>query len=265
MSSPTRLFFAHANGFTPGAYEQMLQPLRSQCEMEAPPLKPLRTHTAPRGAWHEIASDLAEQIDARPVPTLGLGHSLGAVALLMAAAARPGRFTRLVLIEPPALPTWATALLRHAPAAIRQRGALASAARRRADRWASFDEAYAQERARRWFARVPDAVLSDVLRHGLHEEESGVWRLRFRKEWEARLYETPTSVWPLLKQPLPPITVLRGASSSVFSARDATRWQAIRPQDRVVEIVGAGHLLPLELPQRVAELIAEEAQATAGD
>lgn len=263
MSALPRLFFAHANGFTPGAYEPLLQTLRDQCEIEAPALKPLRTGQAPTGGWQEIAADLAEQLDARPTPAIGVGHSLGAVALLMAAAAQPSRFKRLVLIEPPALPSWAATLLRHAPAAIRQKGALAAAARRRNDRWASRDEAFEQERSRRWFAGVPDAVLSKVIEHGLFEE-AGSWRLRFHKEWEARLYETPTSVWPLLKRPLPPITVLRGASSRVFEATHARRWQAMRPHDPVLTISDAGHLLPLEQPQRVAALIGEALQASLG-
>jgi pimeloyl-ACP methyl ester carboxylesterase len=261
MSALPRLFFAHANGFTPGAYEPLLRTLRGECEIEAPALKPLRTRQAPTGAWQEIAADLAEQLDARPAPAIGVGHSLGAVALLMLGAAQPSRFKHLVLIDPPALPSWAATLLRHAPATIRQKGRLATAARRRNDRWASRDEAFAQERSRRWFAGVPDAVLCKVIEHGLCEE-GGTWRLRFRKEWEARLYETPTSVWPLLKRPLPPITVLRGANSRVFEAAHALCWQAKRPQDRVLTVNGTGHLLPLEQPRQVASLISDALQAS---
>ena len=108
---------------------------------------------------------------------------------------------------------------------------------------------------------MPDAVLSKVIEHGLCED-GGSWRLRFRKEWEARLYETPTSVWPLLKRPLPPITVLRGANSRVFEAAHALRWQAKRPQDQVLTIHGAGHLLPLEQPRHVAGLISDALQAS---
>lgn len=261
MPALPRLFFAHANGFTPGAYEPLLHLLRAGCQIEAPALKPLRTGQAPTGGWQEIAFDLAEQLDAQPAPTVGVGHSLGAVALLMAAAAQPGRFRHLVLIEPPALPQWAAWLLHHAPSRIRQKGPLAAAARRRADHWASPSEAFAQERSRRWFAGVPDAVLSKVIEHGLCHE-GGAWRLRFHKEWEARLYETPTSVWPLLKRPLPPVTVLRGAGSRVFEAADARRWQAMRPRDQVLTIDDAGHLLPLEQPHRVAALIDEALQAS---
>ncbi|HET7793273.1 MAG TPA: alpha/beta hydrolase [Rhizobacter sp.] len=246
----TRLFFAHANGFTPGAYECLLRPLRSRFEVEAPALKPLRTGRAPTGAWQEIASDLGELVDARPGPTIGVGHSLGAVALLMAASERPERFERLVLIDPPALPAWAALLLRHAPASVRRKGPMASAALRRVTHWPTLDAAFTQERARRWYARLSDEVLADVLHHGLQAADGG-WQLRFRTEWEASLYETPESLWPLLRRPLPPITLLRGQSSAVFKASDASRWQALRPHDRVIEVADSGHLLPLEQPQQV--------------
>lgn len=251
-----RIFFAHANGFTPGAYEPLLRTLRPHFAVEAPPLLPLRTGHAPSGRWAEIADDLGQLLDERPLPTVGVGHSLGAVTLLMAAATRPARFDRLVLIEPPAIPAWGAALLRHAPATIRQKGAMAAAARRRTDRWASFEDAIAQERSRRWFARMNDEALAQMLRDGLMQED-GAWRLRFRKEWEARLYETPTSVWSWLRRPLPPITVLRGAESRVFDAADLSRWRRLRPQDRAVEVAEAGHLLPLERPEQVADLIGD--------
>lgn len=249
MNDQPRLFFAHANGFTPGAYASLLQPLGERYRVEAPELLPLRHGKAPSGRWDEVAEDLAPLVDADDTPTIGMGHSLGAVALLMLAAARPSRFERLVLVEPPTISTWGAALLRHAPDTITRKGPMAEATRRRTDCWTSFDHAFAHERARRWYARVGDAVLSNVLRHGMRHDGS-LWHLRFRKEWEARLYETPTSVWPLLAhRALPPITVLRGAESAVFPAEAFARWRRLRPQDQAVEVPGTGHLLPLERPE----------------
>lgn len=248
MNTLPRLFFAHANGFTPEAYAPVLHPLADRYRVVAPALRPLRHGTAPTGDWNEIADDLATLVDAEPSPALGMGHSLGAVALLMLAAARPSRFSRLVLIEPPAIAAWGAAVLRIAPAAIRSKSPMAAATRRRTDTWASFEQAFAHERARRWYAQVDDTVLEHLLRHGL-EHDGSAWRPRFHKEWEARLYETPTSIWPLLACPaLPPITVVRGADSAVFSASDLARWRRLRPQDCTIEVPATGHLLPFERP-----------------
>ncbi|MBI5256564.1 MAG: alpha/beta hydrolase [Burkholderiales bacterium] len=249
--STQALVFAHANGFTPGAYASLLNPLRTRFDVRAPALLPLRRQAMPSGDWAEIAADLASTVDAAPQPVVGVGHSLGAVALLMLAAQRPQRFSRLVLIEPVAMPAWACWLLRLAPAGVRERGPLARASRRREARWPGFDEAWAQARARRWFAGVADEVLHDVLSDGLQPAADGSLQLRFDPAWEARLYEQPVSLWPLLARPLPPMALLYGEHSRLFRAADAARWQRLRPQDTVQRFATAGHLLPLEQPQAV--------------
>lgn len=255
MSHPPRLFFAHANGFAPGAYEPLLTPLRHRYKVEAPALLPLRHGRSPSGPWGEIADDLALLVDADTDPAVGVGHSLGAVALLMLAAARPARFSRLVLIEPPAIPAWLAAVLAHAPAMVRRKSPMAEATRRRADTWASFEQAFAQARARAWYGRLDDAALRALLHSSLHHDGQH-WRARFRAEWEATLYERPTSVWPLLdRRDLPPITVLRGAQSAVFTASAFARWRRLRPHDTAIEIRSTGHLLPLEAPARIASLL----------
>lgn len=253
------LVFAHANGFTPGAYAALLAPLRSGFVVQAPPLGPLVSGRMPSGDWAEIADGLAAAVEAAGSPVLGVGHSLGAVALLMLAARQPGCFSRLVLLDPVALPAWGCALLRLAPAAVRRRAPLAQAAARRAGRWPDAAAAWAETRARRWFADVPDAVLQQVFDDGLVADGEGV-ALRFRPAWEARLYECPRSVWPLLRGPLPPLTVLHGARSRLFTAADARRWRARRPQDHLQVFEHAGHLLPLEQPEAVARAMARAAR-----
>lgn len=258
MPAPT-LLFAHANGITPGAYRQLLAPLKATASVLAPPWGPLKhgamPGTDPVHDWVSIAADLLQEADAAPGPLVGAGHSLGAVAVLLAAAQRPGRFQRLLLIEPVAMPAWACWLLRHAPAGVRRRGPLARAARRRPDGWRDFGSAWQEARARRWFARVPDSVLQDLVQDGLEPAEEGL-RRRFRSAWEARLYENPVSLWPLLRGPLPPITLLHGASSALFTDADAHRWRRLRPQDRLTRFAEAGHLLPLESGPAVAALMA---------
>lgn len=254
MKRDEHLLFVHANGFTPGAYRQMLKPLTDGFFVSAVELRPLRDNRAPTPDWQLLARDVGEEVDRFGQPVTGVGHSLGAVALLLSAAARPERYRRLVLIEPVALPPWMTTLLRFAPVAIRRRGPLAAAARNRRDRWSDATDAFAFERHRRWLARVSDSVLSDILQHGLKDDGGGV-TLRFRKEWEATLYEAPTNIWPLLRQALPPITILRGADSKILHHSALRRWRKIRPADTIIEVADAGHLLPLERPAETARMI----------
>ena len=254
MNRDDHLLFVHANGFTPGAYRQMLEPLADRFFVSAVELRPLRDNMAPTPDWRLLAWDVGEGVDRFGRPVTGVGHSLGAVTLLLSAASRPERYRRLVLIEPVALPPWMTTLLRYAPVAVRRRGPLAAAARNRSDRWSDVMDAFAFERRRRWLARVSDSVLSDILHNGLKDDGRGV-TLRFGKEWEATLYETPANIWPLLRQALPPITIMRGADSKILDHAALRRWKKIRPADTIIEVADAGHLLPLERPAETARMI----------
>jgi pimeloyl-ACP methyl ester carboxylesterase len=228
-----------------------LQALSRELEIRAPALGPLRDGRMPSGEWRVWAQDLLQALAGCPSPVPAAGHSLGAVALLLAATMRPDRFDRLLLLDPVAMPVWGCRLLQWLPAGWRARGPLARAARRRRERWPDAASAWAETRARRWFAGVPDPALRLLLDDALEPGDPGL-RLRFRGAWEARLYESPVSVWPLLSGPLPPITVLHGVTSRLFNAADARRWQRLRPQDAVRAVPGAGHLLPLERPAEVA-------------
>jgi pimeloyl-ACP methyl ester carboxylesterase len=250
------LLFVHANGYTAGAYRQLLEPLQERYQVHARELRPLKRGSRPTRDWYELVHELNQYADQTfPKPVIGVGHSLGAVSLLLSAAQDPERYSQLVLIEPVAIPTWASLLLRFAPAAVRARGPLARGARQRHDTWSSAEEAFACERRRRSLARISDSVLQDILDDGLVTKPEGQVTLRYTKEWEALLYESPASVWPVLRDPLlklPPVTVVRGGESRVLSSKDVRQWQAARPEHEVVELAEAGHLAPLERPIQVA-------------
>lgn len=257
MSHPDPLVFLHANGMTPGAYRQLLDPLKRHHQVLAPELAPLRLRQAPASNWQPLADDITKLLELVRAPVVGVGHSIGANTLLMCAATRPHMFQRLVLIEPIVLPGLQARLLGVAPGWVRRHGPLARAARARRDRWGSAREAFEHLRRRRWLNRLSDSVLDDMVTSGVEPCGEGVC-LRFATRWEATLYESPADVWPLLRCKLPPITVLRGRESTLLSGRCLSEWRQIRPADEMIEVTDAGHLLPLEHPALVAGLIHRE-------
>jgi pimeloyl-ACP methyl ester carboxylesterase len=83
-------------------------------------------------------------------------------------------------------------------------------------------------------------------------------KLLFSKYWEALIYGSVPNIWPYLKRSQVPISVLRGESSDTVNDLAWKRWQALLPvaelpeHIRAVNFLDAGHLLPLEQPQKVA-------------
>ncbi len=249
------LLFLHANAYAPGAYRQLLQPIAEHYTVHPLKLRPL-WDAQPINNWHALVDDITATLDTQfDQPVVGVGHSLGAVTLLLAAAQRANRFSSIVLIEPGAPPAWLAFWLRRAPRWFHEGNPYRQAALRRRDRWPSREAAFADERQRRLHARVSDEVLSDIVEAGLIDHPEGGKTLRFSKHWEASLYESPVNVWRVLRSSLPPVTLLRGAESKVLSRETYRRWQAVHPSTRGIEIPDSGHLLPLEQPEVTARIV----------
>ena len=97
------LHLAHANGFPPGAYRRLAEALATRFHVIALVTRPLVPGSDPAAMrdWGDLAADLRRELLARgDGPFVGVGHSVGAVTTMMAAAADPGLFRSIVLIDP---------------------------------------------------------------------------------------------------------------------------------------------------------------------
>lgn len=253
------LHFAHANAYPPGSYRQMLEHLTHKYRVLAIRHRPLWPGSDPGeiGSWQPIAEDLVhffEQVGLDDV--IGVGHSLGAVATAMAAVMRPRLFRALILIEPVFLPP---ALLERITSLTNEKVILEHpliiTTRKRCDEWSSQQEAFAHYRQKSVFDRLTDEALWDYVTSGLKEDD-GQWRLTYRPAWEARIYALPANdVWSIIPLITQPTLALRGVETATLMSEAWELWQRKQPGAIFVEFEGAGHLLPLEQPLAVAQII----------
>lgn len=255
------LHLAHANGFPPGAYARFARRLATGFRVVATPGRPLTPGARPEEIhdWGQLAGDLlvATEALAADGPIIGVGHSLGAVTTAFAAARRPERFRALVLVDPVVFAGFRFV----AWSWIRRLGVegllpLVGAARDRRADWPTREaaqESYARERL---FADVPLDVLDDYVRHALVAREGGGFTLAYPPAWEARVFATaPADAWPELRRVRCPVFALRGARSDAFTPAAAARLRRTLPGAVVETVPGAGHLLPFERPEYVADRI----------
>lgn len=253
------LHFAHANAYPPGSYRQMLEPLlksyRVKCLHWLPLVKP--DHHPHFRNWHELIPDLIRFIESeyRP-PIFAAGHSMGAVVTMMTAVRRPDLFRAIALVDPVLLPLKDTLALRLAPERWKKRVPIVAKALSRPDRWGSREDAFAFHRRARAFTRLSDEALWDYIRAGTRQTGSGDYVLTFPREWEARIYATCPWVWPELGRCRVPMLGIRGSGSDVVSGPAWDRWRRAQPDAEFVEIPEAGHLVPLQQPARVADVLA---------
>jgi pimeloyl-ACP methyl ester carboxylesterase len=217
--------------------------------------------------WDVFGRDLVAFVEALGVDRLvGVGHSMGGHALVDAAAARPERFRRLVLIDPViASPDqygeggWTISNLagRKHPTAKRKR---------------HFDSPEAM--IERFRDRAPYAVfhpeaLDAYCRHGLLPLRDGRYKLACPPEIEASIYMTSRTnrdVHASVRALGMPVLLLRAKRPpevrDVMDFSSSPTWPELLeeiPHGREIHFAEHTHFLPMEIPDRVAELIRDEA------
>ena len=253
------LHLAHANGFPPGSYRKLIELLKPRYRVVTLRSRALVPGSDPLTlrSWHDLADELAHGLHSRGLEgVVGVGHSVGGVASLLASVKAPGLFRAVVAMDP-VLVTGRRLLMLHAVSllGLRSRIPLASGARRRRDGWGSREEVAASYRKKPLFQRFDPESFQDYLTHGLVETPEGGVRLAIPAAWEARVFETiPVDVWRGLRAVTVPALVVRGESTDTLTPEALARVRRTVPGVSTDALPGT-HLFPLEQPEACARRI----------
>ncbi len=245
---PVDLIFVHANGFNAATYRSLLAPLSSSLRILAPDLRGhgqtrLPTDAQGRRGWTDHRDDIVALLDSLQGPPVALaGHSMGATSSLLAAAERPGKVSRLVLLDPVILsPAMTLAMQMPGLRRLARRLPLVEAALRRRLRFDSREQAMAAYRGRGAFKGWPDMMLADYVSEGFVQDDDGV-TLACAPEWEAANYAAQGhDPWRALKTVDRPIHVLkaeRGSTCHLSRGRGVT----------IETVPGGTHFFPMLKP-----------------
>jgi pimeloyl-ACP methyl ester carboxylesterase len=188
-------------------------------------------------------------------PVLGVGHSMGGAALLMAALAQPQLFCGLVVYEPIVMPP---ELVRNPNGGPSPDNYLAIGARKRRSTFASFEDAidnYSRKAPLNVFA--PESMQAYV-RGGFSLGDDGNVHLKCTGDAEARTYEAAGNhhTFEHLRELRVPVWVVCGRPEPMQpSSRMAALAEQI-PDGRYIEFDQLGHFGPMQDPALIAELIA---------
>lgn len=259
------LCFGHANGFPPAAYATLLEDLSSAFRVASFAARPLWPASDPDNvtSWNDLAVDLRRELNRRQVEgAVAIGHSLGSVLNVIAAAADASLFRAMVLIDPVVFTgfravTWG--LFKNL--GFGQRLPLVKGAQRRRDRFDDLDAVRRAYAGKSVFSTWEPRVLEDYIKAAFIDDPQGGVVLRYPKSWEARIFElTPANVWRKLRSLSIPMLFIRGAASDTFIETAARRARRELPTAQVVELADSTHFVPMEHPQRVASMIIDWAR-----
>ena len=260
-SGPT-LHFAHANGFPPGTYRKLIDELTNHHHVFSMAARPLWPDSRPQVLrdWSLLAEDLRAELDRRGERGIvGVGHSLGAVISLLAAAADPGLFSAVVAVDPLILTGvhslfWGTVKA----VGLGARISLVRGARRRRELWLDGGEARATYANKKVFASWDPEVLDDYLDAGLVDLPEGGVRLRYPREWEARIFAaSPHDLWSQLKKVSVPTLFVQGEHSDTFLDAARARVERDVPASLTAVVADSSHFVPMERPRELARMIEE--------
>jgi pimeloyl-ACP methyl ester carboxylesterase len=252
------LHFSHGNSYPSGSYRKFFEHLEDSFDIRSVDMYGHHPEYPVTDGWPLLVSQLIEQVESYGQPVILLGHSLGGMLSMMAAKQRPDLVRCVVMLDSPVVAGWRALLWRVAKArGLGERFSPARFSRRRRNVWPDRAAAYQHFSAKDMFAAWAPGVLDDYLEHGLVPHPEGV-QLRFSREVETDIYNTlPHHLGAIMDVRYPvPIGFVGGTASEEMrlAGRDATRALVGR---NFTEIVGGGHLFPMESPALAAKLTRE--------
>lgn len=189
---------------------------------------------------------------------LGVGSSFGGIVTAGAQAAHGQLFEQIVMLDPPIHPT-ADIIAALGLAMLAEesgiRGQLVEQTLRRRAIWKSRDEARSAWQHKPLFAAWDPAAFELYLQEGMGDLPDGQVALKCPPEVEAHIFRTTGSLGVLDYAPgvQVPVHLIR-AGKGFFPEDFLRRIAALFPQGNFEQLAG-GHLLPLEVPELVAQYL----------
>ena len=264
------LHFLHANGYPPACYRTFLDLLQTRYHLFGMLLRPLWENSNPSEVrdWKPFSQDLLQFLASRsPGPVIGVGHSIGGIVTLRAALSDPYKFRALVLIDPvlfvPAsMARWHLVRLLGLGGRLHP---LISRANKRRRSFDDLDKVFRSYRSREIFRYLSDENLHGYIEGITQPLPDGTYELVYSPEWEAHIYRTAMhdfDIWKDLPGLEVPALFLRGAETDTFLNDAASLVKRKNPKVRVEVLEASTHLLPLERPREVYDLIESFLQET---
>jgi len=217
-------------------------------------------------AWSNYVDDLAQVANQIKSScgvariALGVGSSFGGIVTAAAQAQNAQLFSRLVILDPPIHPTSASAAavgIEWVEASTDQRKILVEQTLKRTAVWASRDAARQAWRTKPLFAPWHDQAFDLYLSQGLRDRDDGQVELKCDPTVEAHIFATTGSLDVLDYAPKVRVPVHLVRAQKGFFAVGFFRGVAGLFANAEFSEIAAGHMLPLEAPEMVVEMLLE--------
>ena len=247
-----KIHFSHANGFPSQSYEYFFNQL-NEVEIDF-------INTMGHAGYENkknlsfLRDELIDHIsNNNEEPIIGIGHSSGAAATLLAAAQAPELFERIVLLDPVTLGSRKRfAIDLSQKMGLWNRFSPAKRARERRYQFNNRQEASEYYKQKTLFKNFHPSCYQNYIDYGLAQIGEH-FELTFSPEVEADVFKhAPTRIPKDLSKVKG--TIIYAKNSNIFGQSDIEWWKRRHPHFKLICFDGY-HLFPFEQPEKAAEVI----------
>ena len=249
------IIFLHATGFTHRNWHPVARELAANYRVISIRMFGHRDAKPKDGiSWKRLAKDLAILCEKLKIEKpLLVGHSMGAVVATLSCAIYKIDAKKMILIEPIFLPR----LIYLSPLRSVKYHPLASKSINRRNHWKDKDEARDYLLSKPLFSSWDKEMLDIYIEHGMKEAKDGGLTLVCHPKTEAALFmgSNKKNPWPLLKKISCPVLIIEGGKSENLNFINHKKAAGLFKNGSLHRVDNAGHLIPMEKPEEVLDLI----------
>lgn len=246
----------HATGFSPWLWHPVARSLSARYRIVAPYFCDHRMADPENGglSWLQLAKDLVDFLTVVGIESpYVVGHSMGGAVPIIAAGKLDLAVSKMVLIEPIILPKKLYAVEMHV-----EEHPLASKSIKRLNYWEDRRTARQYLTEKSLFQSWDPEVLDLYLDYGMTPGQSGGLELTCHPRREAALFmgSMAFNPWPVIGRIDCPVLVLEGEQTENKGLIDFKKISETFQNGRYHVVSGAGHLIPMEKPSEVTDIVA---------
>lgn len=252
----TKIQFSHGNGFPAQSYEYLFSLLNTSNK------KISYIETMGHAGYSNkenlffLRDELIDEIEKNfTQPIIGLGHSAGGAATLLAATKRPDLFEKIILLDPVVfggLKRLMISLGKRTP--FWGKLSPANKALQRRAYFKDHQEARDYYKGKSLFKDFHPKCFDSYVKHCLKLSDNGM-ELKFSPRVEADIFRHLTSKFEGDFHQVQ-ATIIYGDKSHLFWPSDVKWWKKNYPHFKLISFDG-GHLFPLEQPGKTASMVNE--------
>lgn len=252
------IIMLHATGFFPWLWHPVARDLSDNFRVMVPSLHDHRTAEPDKGiSWPVLAEDLYNFCRKLNIENpIMVGHSMGGTVITLAEAFHGPLARNIILVEPIYLPRWM-----YTSGITLEQHPLAAKAIKRRNHWKDNEEARRYLYSRPLFRGWDEEVLNLYISRGMVPGENGGLTLACPPQTEAALFmgSVKKDPWPFLPEISCPVLVVEGEHSENREYIDLKKAASLFPEGKYQMVKNAGHLIPMEQPKTITEIIVQYA------